>query len=208
MPALTRQTTYSSLPPSPRIEAAFDFGVSLDDRSLPDLEHALYEIRRKAKGKYREEDVDNDEEVEDCEMVRIPFVSRLSPEPEGGDREVDEVEETFWPARSRRQTLDTLPDLSGIPDIIRRTTVNDNNAARDVGERHNFSAPENGAGDDGYIQQTVGSPVEASSGEEEKVGSQSLMDDARRDHTASLWDILRDDAGEEIWDGWVADGKW
>jgi hypothetical protein len=33
-------------------------------------------------------------------------------------------------------------------------------------------------------------PVEASSGEEEKVGSQSLMDDARRDHTASLWDIL------------------
>ncbi|KAK1920829.1 eukaryotic membrane protein family-domain-containing protein [Papiliotrema laurentii] len=208
MPALTRQTTYSSLPPSPRIEAAFDFGVSLDDRSLQDLEHALYEIRRKAKGKYREEDVDNDEEVEDCEMVRIPFVSRLSPEPEGGDREVDQVEETFWPARSRRQTLDTLPDLSGIPDIIRRTTVNGNNAARDVGERHNFSAPENGAGDDGYIQQTVGSPVEASSSEEEKVGSQSLMDDARRDHTASLWDILRDDAGEEIWDGWVADGKW
>ena len=26
--------------------------------------------------------------------------------------------------------------------------------------------------------------------------------------SVSLWDLLRDEAGEDEWEGWVADGKW
>ena len=43
---------------------------------------------------------------------------------------------------------------------------------------------------------------------DEKDPTSHEREESGGEQRASLWDILRDEAGEEIWDGWVADGKW
>jgi hypothetical protein len=54
---------------------------------------------------------------------------------------------------------------------------------------------------------TSGTHWTASSGDESKPEGRDVTEVAVGG-IAGLWDLLTDEAGEEAWDGWVADGKW
>ncbi|KAI9632300.1 eukaryotic membrane protein family-domain-containing protein [Dioszegia hungarica] len=109
-PPLTRHTTYSSLPPSPRLaDEGSELYARLGKRGL-----GISELESKL-GQLMDDGVD--------------------------------VDEVFWPARSRRGTMEQT-------------------------ERPVLEARE----------ETVAEP--------------------------SLWDLLKDEAGAEGWEGWAVDGKW
>jgi hypothetical protein len=109
-PPLTRHTTYSSLPPSPRLaDEGSELYARLGKRGL-----GISELESKL-GQLVDDGVD--------------------------------VDEVFWPARSRRGTMEQT-------------------------ERPVLEARE----------ETVAEP--------------------------SLWDLLKDEAGAEGWEGWAVDGKW
>lgn len=119
-PPLARQTTYSSLPPSPRLVLETD--------------------KRRGLGILELED----------KLARIG----VDPEPD----------EEFWPARSRRGTIDE----SSRPELY----MSPGQSERDLRSPSPESGPE--------ATQTE----------------------------PSLWDLLKDEAGAEGWEGWAVDGKW
>lgn len=194
MPKLVRQTTYSSLPPSPRITAAFDFGITVDGVHPDQLEHALDVITRPSSNS-----------SDDAEW--IPEKLQLQLDEEGGMldevvSEVDEVDEVFWPARSRRHTLEHVVNgpMAFPPRISRRRT-----SLSVVGEKGKGRKGHK----DEYVEPVPNSPIEPTSSGDEKVGSLHVESKGERmGIAASLWDILKDEGGEELWEGWVADGKW
>ena len=256
MPRLTRHSTYSSLPPSPRLQAALDLGIDpldppdrrgateLDEESMEvgvghgigahDLERALGGlVDSPNKPRHREKDrpkgllgaahVRSESDIHalstggDGKSGRRRTGSEESDDSIGaglagsdhGDTEVDEVEEEFWPARSRRPTLESRgsgrygrggpPGLNGMTGM---TGLNGaGSIAQHAGYEEGLSSPTSPTSPPGGTHWT------ASSGDESKPDGR---DDAgvQVGGMAGLWDILTDEAGEEAWDGWVADGKW
>lgn len=205
----TRQTTYSSLPPSPRLQAAVDLGLR-DTRSLQGLvgleglEEMLGGLSRKIgkdppewrqreraqsiSSETSEEGIHDDIDLEgegadEAGHNRIDGMGKVGEvgETDGMDNEVDQVEEHFWPALSRRHTTEQ-PYMTG----------------------------------KGTHQAILESPTSAtfgtSSGDEEKRGGGVKEEEEEGGielgRVSSLWEILKDEAGEEAWEGWVADGKW
>lgn len=194
MPKLIRHTTYSSLPPSPRITAALDFGVVIDGVHPDQLEHALHGISLSNRGS-------SDEEEWVTERVS-PKGSNVHLDEVVDD--VEEVEEEFWPARSRRHTLEHVFQGNPIapPRISRRTTSF--NSAEPVGMKGT-----KGIKEEDVFETGMHSPTEAaSSGDEKSTDLDGTGVGKRMGIAASLWDILKDEGGEEVWEGWVADGKW
>lgn len=117
---------------------------------------------------------------------RRPFAS-LS------DGESDTQE--FWPARSRRQTLDyanrpSLDTLQTRRHTLSRTSSNTT--------RHEPQKEATRLEPEPEVEEPA-SPVEDSTPpnrvKEKKPG-------------LSLWDLLRDEDAAEQWEGWIADGKW
>ncbi|EJT47039.1 hypothetical protein A1Q1_04282 [Trichosporon asahii var. asahii CBS 2479] len=118
---------------------------------------------------------------------RRPFAS-LS------DGESDTQE--FWPARSRRQTLDyaNRPSLDTLQKPRRHTLsrTSSNTTRQELTKETTRLKPEPEVDE-------PASPVEDSTPpnrvKETKPG-------------LSLWDLLRDEDAAEQWEGWIADGKW
>lgn len=119
-PPLTRHTTYSSLPPSPRLEAEKQFDIAARGLGIREMEHVLERLTAKAVADNAEED------------------------------------ELFFPARSRRNTLDR--------------------------------------GEENGRERDVRSP------------SPELLPSEGEGAGLSLWELLKDESGDE-WEGWVVEGK-
>ena len=257
MPRSPRPSTYSSLPPSPRLQAALDLGIdpletlTLDKRGLTDVDNlssgrrgqvglgigpddlgrALGGLVDKGEGKgYKEKDrstgllsaghVRSESDLQTLgdgpkdKKGRRRTGSEESDESFGagsagsehGDTEVDEVEEEFWPARSRRPTLESRgsgrygrggpPGLDGM------------NGMNGMGQSPPYAVNERGPSSPTSPKSpTSATHWTASSGDESKADGGDVAE-LTVGGIAGLWDILTDEAGEEAWDGWVADGKW
>ena len=213
-----RVETYSSLPPSPRLEGVLDFDMPAPKTSIGlggrEIEQALEGLALEtgrstswssAKGLKSNgtERTDSDEDEDGFDenglghggssgqhVQRIPRIDLRqpgsSPHPGGLDGEEGEMEhDVFWPARSRRPTNEVgamAYDPSSLP--------NGDGEQKSKGKRREEDIPEQPQ------------PFDGSESEEEKTskGPQSAL--------PSLWDLLKDDMGDEVWEGWVVDGKW
>ena len=181
-----RPAAYSSLPPSPRREgdsseaitasgAAGSVGLGIADVSVPGIQ-----VIRSA----------SDD---------LPIVPRVV----SGDREMEgylsepETEE-WWPARSRRNTLDGT------------ATPFNTRSPRTVDDIDVFPTPES---DHRRRSATFDSIVEAEQsilhGEPESPTSPTSPNTTEVPLDApSLWALLKDEQGAEGWEGWLIEGKW
>lgn len=119
---------------------------------------------------------------------RRPFAS-LS------DGESDTQE--FWPARSRRQTLDYAnhrPSLDGLQ-----------------ARRHTLSRTSSNTTRHDPPKETTRLETELEVEEPSTPVDEDSTPPNRAKETKpglSLWDLLRDEDAAEQWEGWIADGKW
>ncbi|ORY25255.1 eukaryotic membrane protein family-domain-containing protein [Naematelia encephala] len=152
-PPMSRQTTYSSLPPSPRFESLATFSRTDKD------------------------------EVEGA-LARLGLLTSRTATGGVGTETERERDEVFWPARSRRPTL----------DLPRRPTL------ESAGDR----------GDDReHVQIQLPRREDARSTSPEGGDDEVAEENGRRGSVGlSLWDLLTDEAGAEDWEGWIVDGKW
>lgn len=101
----------------------------------------------------------------------------------------------FWPARSRRQTLDyahrpSLDTLQTRRNTLSRTSSNTT--------RHEIAK-------EAALLETELEVEEPATPVEEIAPANRVKE---RKTGLSLWDLLRDEDAAEQWEGWIADGKW
>jgi hypothetical protein len=108
------------------------------------------------------------------------------------ETEDDPVEE-FWPALSRRQTLEVKERPSFLSTVPLQLKLQTEYEPMSPGSEPMSPGME---------------PL--SPGAETPLGSSGLPpNESFRDTSGlSLWELLRDEDAAEQWEGWIADGKW
>lgn len=202
------ERTYSSLPPSPRTEAsaAFGLGPAGPQRSL-DLGE-LASAFQKAGGVHH--------------LQRRGSLGNAERDATAGDDD-----EQFWPARSRRQTLESV---TGAPPVYATLlSASASTRASVSGPTGVLHAPldvtlEAEEGPESPRVPVVGmaaaADVDADSGGgsgaqtpspvvlDSSLDSVTIAAEVESTGGLSLWDLLRDEDAAEQWEGWIADGKW
>ncbi|WWD16768.1 hypothetical protein CI109_101200 [Kwoniella shandongensis] len=164
-----RPITYSSLPPSPRVgEAQFDLSSITIPPPLPSSSGGGMGVGMKGRGLG----------IKDLDTVLDKLNSASSPTPEHAHDLDGEDEETFWPARSRRNTIGE----ESSPYLIPSSTLGGATKAT-----ADLNSPTSDG--DGSL------PADMTFG-----GSKTEV--------LGIWDLLKDEMGAEDWDGWIVDGKW
>jgi hypothetical protein len=123
------------------------------------------------------------------------------------ETEDDPVEE-FWPALSRRQTLEVKERpsfLSTVPLQLKLQTEYEAQESRTTDTVEEVEEPMSPGSEPMSPGMEPLSP-----GAETPLGSSGLPpNESFRDTSGlSLWELLRDEDAAEQWEGWIADGKW
>lgn len=164
-----RSATYSSLPPSPR-GGEYSHAVDIDgvfkrlDLKRSDMEGSPKRRRLSLDSASAKEQESEREDVED-------FWPARSRRPTIESAPLEEVEH-FWEARSRRQTLE-----SGQTPPIVANAVQPQSPIAEEEEPNDTAEPKEPPSIPGIEQ-------------------------------LSIWDLLKDEDAAEQWEGWIADGKW
>lgn len=195
------ERTYSSLPPSPRAEASAEFGL---ERSLD-----LSELH----GAFHAQGIKMASNLAGSLSPRRDIMRRGSLTLERESASAGEEDEQFWPARSRRQTLENGDRPSNAFNTITTSSTTVTHSVLEVHEEgEEPTSPTSPVRRDDDDTPSVWSPDLLSPLESPlqspRVGVPPNLPFDRSKEGLSLWDLLRDEDAADQWEGWIADGKW
>lgn len=222
LPASVSPTvTVSALPPS----YAGDYDPELDIETEHELEHAeqsatYSSLPPSPRGGEHSRELELDDVFDrldlktlDVEINPSPRRRRLSLDSASAidqGSELDEIDD-FWPARSRRATMDSpMGEREQFwPARSRRPTME---SPLDEGEqywpaRSRRHTVESLHGPPSVTLQQPHSPIREEE-EERDSGSSPEPPNIPGDEKLSIWELLKDEDAAEHWEGWIADGKW
>lgn len=199
-PPLSRHSTYSSLPPSPRLDAYDDttgivplsgsLGSAADHRELHDVLHRLQDESAQSAGRRdRSSPPQPPSSSHKGKRRGADFLhpQRAEEEMEEDSEHEDHIEH-FFPAMSRRATTD-----ESLFSARRANSPDEVNDEIDLGQESPLQ--------DGIDRERSPSPVI-------QISTSSGGRRGRIIEGLSLWELLKDEGEMEDWEDWVVDGKW